>query len=165
MVFLHAVVVLHSLNSPPNVSISFCLNGCKSLPQAPRTPTAADLENILPPKPPASDPNRPQSRRSANARHRIHSQQSVDTIVVKDASVAPQRSESLTDGKGEGDCSTMVMGQGSICKGKEGEGEWSMVVKVICMEKEGVCEWSMVDRGQGHLTEKEGVGSRTSVQI
>ena len=81
----------------------FCLNGCKSFPQAPRTPTAADLENILPPKPPASDPNRPQSRRSANARHRLHSQQSVDSAVVKDGSVAPQRSESLTDGKGKAD--------------------------------------------------------------
>ncbi|KAL8611476.1 hypothetical protein ACOMHN_014531 [Nucella lapillus] len=71
-----------------------------SLPQAPRTPTAADLENILPPKPPPSDPNRPQSRRSANARHRIHGQQSSESLTGKEGVSSPHRSESLTDVSG-----------------------------------------------------------------
>ncbi|KAK7108771.1 armadillo repeat-containing protein 2-like isoform X1 [Littorina saxatilis] len=65
---------------------------------APPKPSAADLENILPPKPPASDPNRPiQGRRGSNARHRVHTQQSVDSAPVKDGAASPSGFGSLTD--------------------------------------------------------------------
>ncbi|XP_076467000.1 armadillo repeat-containing protein 2-like isoform X2 [Babylonia areolata] len=72
------------------------------LDHAPRTPTAADLENILPPKPPASDPSRPQARRGANARHRIHNQHSAEGYTNKESGPTPHRSESLTDVSGGG---------------------------------------------------------------
>ncbi|PVD28492.1 hypothetical protein C0Q70_11080 [Pomacea canaliculata] len=73
------------------------------LDHAPRTTGVADLESILPPKPPTSDPNRPPSRRSANSRHRIYSQQNSDVTSVysREGSAGSQRSGCVADAKEE----------------------------------------------------------------